>query len=104
MSIEWGAPVRERSDGLTCGRQGVDAIDQEYEKLQTEFQDVAKTVRGLAEKMQAAEKSGDENAAPHPSSRSTSNRGMFGGGFGRAMMMGGGIGLGEGLIGSISRL
>jgi len=39
-----------------------DTIDQEYEKLQTEFQDVAKTVQGLAEKMQAAAKDGDSNA------------------------------------------
>jgi hypothetical protein len=37
-------------------------IDQEFEQLQTEFQDVAKTVQGLAAKMQAAEKSGDANA------------------------------------------
>jgi hypothetical protein len=37
-------------------------IDQEYEKLQTEFRDVAQTVQGLAEKMQAAEKAGDGNA------------------------------------------
>ncbi len=37
-------------------------IDQEYEKLQTEFQDVAQTLQGLAEKMEAAEKAGDGNA------------------------------------------
>ena len=37
-------------------------IDQEFEKLQAEFQDVAKTVQGLAAKMQAAEKAGDSNA------------------------------------------
>jgi hypothetical protein len=37
-------------------------IDQEYEKLQAEFQDVAVTVQGLAEKMQAAAKAGDANA------------------------------------------
>jgi seryl-tRNA synthetase len=37
-------------------------IDQEFEQLQTEFQDVAKTVQGLAEKMQTAEKAGDANA------------------------------------------
>jgi hypothetical protein len=37
-------------------------IDQEFEQLQTEFQDVAKTVEGLAAKMQAAEKVGDTNA------------------------------------------
>jgi hypothetical protein len=37
-------------------------IDQEFEKLQTEFQDVAKTVQALAAKMQAAEKAGDSNA------------------------------------------
>jgi len=37
-------------------------IDQEYEKLRTEFQDVAQTVQALAEKMQAAEKAGDGNA------------------------------------------
>jgi hypothetical protein len=38
------------------------AIDQEFEQLQAEFQDVAKTVQALAEKMQAAEKTGDANA------------------------------------------
>jgi hypothetical protein len=37
-------------------------IDQEFEQLQAEFQDVAKTVEGLAAKMQAAEKAGDTNA------------------------------------------
>jgi hypothetical protein len=37
-------------------------IDQEYEKLQGEFADVAKTVQGLVEKMQAAETAGDANA------------------------------------------
>lgn len=37
-------------------------IDQEFEQLQTEFQDVAKTVQGLAAKMQAAEQAGDANA------------------------------------------
>ena len=37
-------------------------IDHEFEQLQGEFQDVAKTVQGLAEKMQAAEKAGDTNA------------------------------------------
>ncbi|HJU37248.1 MAG TPA: hypothetical protein VJ716_07520 [Gaiellaceae bacterium] len=37
-------------------------IDQEFEQLQTEFQDVAKTVQGLAEKMQAAQQAGDTNA------------------------------------------
>lgn len=37
-------------------------IDQEFGKLQTEFQDVATTVQGLAAKMQAAEKAGDANA------------------------------------------
>jgi hypothetical protein len=37
-------------------------IDREYEQLQAEFQDVAVTVQGLAEKMQAAAKAGDANA------------------------------------------
>ena len=37
-------------------------IDREFEQLQVEFQDVAKTVQGLATKMQAAEKAGDTNA------------------------------------------
>jgi hypothetical protein len=37
-------------------------IDQEFEKLQTEFQDVAQTVQALATKMQAAAKEGDANA------------------------------------------
>jgi hypothetical protein len=39
-----------------------DTIDQEYEKLQAEFADVAKTVQSLAEKLQAAGKAGDPNA------------------------------------------
>jgi hypothetical protein len=37
-------------------------IDQEYEKLQIEFADVAKTVTALAEKMKAAATAGDANA------------------------------------------
>jgi hypothetical protein len=37
-------------------------VDEEFAKLQTEFQDVAKTVQTLAEKLQAAAKSGDANA------------------------------------------
>ena len=37
-------------------------IDQEFGQLQAEFQDVAKTVQGLAVKMQAAAKAGDANA------------------------------------------
>jgi len=38
-------------------------IDQEFERLQAEFQDVAKTVQGLAAKMQAAATAGDAHAA-----------------------------------------
>ncbi len=38
-------------------------IDQEYEKLQTEFQDVAGSVSTLAQKIQAAQAGGDSNAA-----------------------------------------
>jgi seryl-tRNA synthetase len=37
-------------------------IDQEFEKLQAEFADVAKAVAGLATKMQAAQQAGDANA------------------------------------------
>jgi hypothetical protein len=37
-------------------------IDQEFQQLQVEFQDVAKTVESLASKMQAAQKAGDTNA------------------------------------------
>ncbi|MGH3000101.1 MAG: hypothetical protein ACRDNM_12465, partial [Gaiellaceae bacterium] len=37
-------------------------IDQEFQQLQAEFQDVATTVQALAAKMQAAEKAGDSNA------------------------------------------
>jgi len=37
-------------------------IDQEFEKLQSEFQEVAGAVRDLAAKLQAAEKAGDANA------------------------------------------
>ena len=37
-------------------------IDQEYQKLQAEFQDVATTVKALADKLQTASKAGDANA------------------------------------------
>jgi hypothetical protein len=37
-------------------------LDQEFEKLQSEFQDVAKAVQALATKMQDAQKAGDANA------------------------------------------
>lgn len=37
-------------------------IDQAYGQLQTEFQDVAKSVQALAEKLQAAAQGGDDNA------------------------------------------
>ena len=39
-----------------------ETIDQEYGKLEGEFEDVAKTVQALVVKMQAAEKAGDANA------------------------------------------
>ena len=38
-------------------------IDQEYGKLETEFQDIAKTVASLAAKLKAAQGAGDANAA-----------------------------------------
>ena len=37
-------------------------LDQEFTKLQAEFQDVATTVQNLAAKLQAAEQAGDKNA------------------------------------------
>lgn len=39
-----------------------ETIDQEYGQLQTEFDDVAKSVQALAEKLQAAVQDGDQNA------------------------------------------
>ncbi len=39
-----------------------DTIDQEYNQLQTEFQDVANTVQAFAAKLQAAAQGGDQNA------------------------------------------
>lgn len=129
-------------------------IDQAYAQLQTEFQDVATTVKGLAEKMQAAQKAGDTNAqewlldlkqiamdvndeqtqanlllqAIHQYVSETVQAapqtgypqqpmaapaggmlggaggpfaGLLGGGFGRAMELGAGVGLGSSLISSI---
>jgi hypothetical protein len=132
-------------------------IDQAYSQLQTEFQDVARTVQALAQKLQSAADSGDQNArewlldlkgvaldikdeqmqvnnlltaihgfvananqAPPPPPvyaqpmqqpmqqaypQQQRRGGMFGnflsGGFGQAMEMGAGIGLGEDLINSI---
>ena len=37
-------------------------IDQAYGQLQTEFQDVAKSIQALAEKLQTASQGGDANA------------------------------------------
>jgi hypothetical protein len=129
-------------------------IDQAYSQLQTEFQDVAQTVQGLAKKLQEAADAGDQNArewlldlkgvaldikdeqmqvnnlltaihgfvananqAPPVYAQPVQQQpqqvypqqqrrgGMFGnflgGGFGQAMEMGAGIGLGEDLINSI---
>jgi uncharacterized phage infection (PIP) family protein YhgE len=127
-------------------------IDQQYMQLQNEFQDVANSVQGLAQKMQAAQQAGDDNAKEwlldlkqialdikdeqmqvnsllqtiHGFVENASQQmpvqqmpvqqmpaqaaapaqgGMFGGflhgGFGQAMMMGAGIGLGDDLINSI---
>ena len=39
-----------------------ETIDQEFEKLQSEFQEVAGAVETLATKLQAAQKAGDANA------------------------------------------
>jgi len=53
----------EPTGGMNDDRaMDTDTIDQEYEKLQTEFQDVAKSVAALADKLQAAAKAGDVNA------------------------------------------
>ncbi|HEX4109518.1 MAG TPA: hypothetical protein VHX88_15385 [Solirubrobacteraceae bacterium] len=40
----------------------IQMIDQQYQQLQDEFQEVAKEVQGLAGKLQAASQSGDQNA------------------------------------------
>ncbi|MGO9495549.1 MAG: hypothetical protein ACLQA5_02360 [Solirubrobacteraceae bacterium] len=37
-------------------------IDQNYQQLQTEFQDVANSIQTLAQKLQAAAQAGDANA------------------------------------------
>lgn len=132
-------------------------IDQQYNQLQTEFQDVARSVEGFAAKLQSAAQEGDEKAkewlldlkqialdikdeqmqvnnlltalhqfvananqqmqeAPAPQQVvyqqpvaqggfGRGGGGMFGGllggGFGQAIEMGAGIGLGEDLINSI---
>jgi uncharacterized phage infection (PIP) family protein YhgE len=136
-------------------------IDQQYNQLQTEFQDVAKSVEGFAQKLQTAAQGGDENAkewlldlkqialdikdeqmqvnnlltalhqfianadqqiqqaaaAPTPPQQVVVQQpamggmgmgggggmfgGLLGGGFGRAMEMGAGIGLGQDLINNL---
>jgi hypothetical protein len=132
-----------------------DTIDQQYNQLQTEFQDVAKSVEAFAQKLQGAAQGGDQNAkewlldlkqialdikdeqmqvnnlltALHQFVANVAQReqqappaqqvayqqpqrgfgmggggmfgGMLGGGFGRAMEVGAGIGLGQDLINSI---
>ncbi|HTU79498.1 MAG TPA: hypothetical protein VMF09_12140 [Solirubrobacteraceae bacterium] len=130
-------------------------IDQQYNQLQTEFQDVAKSVEDFAQKLQTAAQGGDQNArewlldlkqialdvkdeqvqvgallqaihgwaadaaqnAPAPAQQPAQPQaggfgmggrggmfgGLLGGGFGRAMEMGAGIGLGEDMINSIFR-
>jgi hypothetical protein len=89
-------------------------IDQAYQQLQTEFQDVANSIQTLAQKLQAA---GSRFLSISRCSTGRSSRwtaGMFGGGggggmlggllnsgLGRSMEVGAGIGLGEDLINSI---
>ena len=135
-----------------------ETIDQQYNQLQSEFQDVAKSVEAFAQKLQSAAASGDQNAkewlldlkqialdikdeqmqvnnlltALHQFVGNANQQmqqaqqappqqvvyqqqpqggfgmggggmfgGLLGGGFGRAMEMGAGIGLGQDLINSI---
>lgn len=136
-----------------------ETIDQQYNQLQTEFQDVAKSVEGFAAKLQTAAQGGDQNAkewlldlkqiaidikdeqmqvnnlltALHQFVANAAQQeqqaqqapqqvvyqqqpqggfgmgmggggmfgGLLGGGFGRAIEMGAGIGLGQDLINSI---
>jgi short chain dehydrogenase len=144
----------------SCEDAGMDTstIDQAYQQLQTEFQDVANSIQTLAQKLQAASQAGDSNARdwlldlkqvaldvkdeqmqvnnllqtihawvdnsrqqfqqqyqqmPQPVQQQVpamyggggGRGGLLGGflnsGFGRAMEMGAGIGLGEDLINSI---
>jgi len=61
-------------------------IDQAYQQLQTEFQELANSIQALAQKLQTAAQSGDTN---------------LNSGFGRAIELGAGVGLGEDLINSI---
>ncbi len=145
-----------------CDASAMDTatIDKQYEQLQGEFQDVAKSVQEFAQKLQSAAQGGDQNArewlldlkqialdikdeqmqvgallqAIHAWATSAAQSapaeqpaqpmqqqpmqqqpmrggfgmgggglfgGLLGGGFGRAMEMGAGIGLGEDLINSI---
>jgi hypothetical protein len=133
-----------------------ETIDQQYNQLQTEFQDVAKSVESFAQKLQSAAQGGDQNAkewlldlkqiaidikdeqmqvnnlltALHQFVANAAQQeqqaqqapqqvvyqqpqpgfgmggggmfgGLLGGGFGRAIEMGAGIGLGQDLINSI---
>jgi hypothetical protein len=55
-------------------------FDQAYQRLQTEFQDIANSIQTLAQKLQAAGQPGDINAT---------------------QWLGAGIGLGEDLINNI---
>lgn len=47
-----------------CEDEGMDTstIDQAYQQLQSDFQDVAKSIQTLAQKLQAADQAGDANA------------------------------------------
>jgi hypothetical protein len=58
-----GQQAAERGNVAMIPVMDATTIDREFEQLQVEFQDVAKTVQSLAAKMQAAEKAGDANAA-----------------------------------------
>ena len=55
-------PDRGVVRGAIIHAMNAQTIDQEFEKLQAEFQDVAKAVRELATKLQSAQKAGDANA------------------------------------------
>lgn len=77
-------------------------IDQAYGQLQGEFQDVARSIQALAEKLQAAAQAGDTNAPEWLLDlKQVALGGFLNSGFGRAMELGAGIGLGEDIINSI---
>jgi len=71
----------------------IQTIDRSYAQLESQSQQTIQALTALAQKLQTAGQAGDQNARMLQR--------FMGGGFGRAVAMGAGFGIGDDIINSI---